>query len=894
MHKKRFIQLKKEPLYFHFDVSSVKIYELNFFIYSLEEETKHNACLMFFNFDNKTLSEKEIEANRLSVSPHVGYFRYIDVSSNGSNISKQILIPRGVKRVEIGFMLWENVSDIFISQAVAFQPVVLYKMQELQRVMIQDIKHSFLNVEMKECQTLYEENKLDVLQASIGTLEQKYSTKLPELYQRLYQFYLDKSYVTSVAYAMKSLSLNPENDFLRKSLYFLHLRHGSLKKAFAVLLPGSVLPLGRIGKERFEKIARRMKAEGLEKVMNDLVKRFPEEESRVLHLAFAILKDIHPSLAVVLGERYVAMHPEDNKFAKVLVRRLERLGMHERAFSVAKLVTLYVEDAELQDVLFQHKMQKDVERWEVFYRKGDEEALERAIESMKKKSNINKAAFYKTLFRFYLDKSYEKAEYYLAKALSLKQDERLIRDMYDLHLRYGHIRKALGVIPETFTLPQLEVKQNTGNALLDLLENGFQLSLPDRSEGYVPQKNRVVYLLHNRLPYNSGGYATRTHGLLTNVAKKGWDIWGVSRLGYPEDKNPGTHSLVVDRIDGIPYYRLQEEGVGLGKLPMKSYLEAYAKSLLSFVQKEKPAVLHAASNHMNGLVANCVARALGIKSVYEVRGLWEITRISRQPEWKDTDYYNLMVKLETQAAMDADIVLTLTEALKEEMVSRGVPPEKIHILPNGVTSDRFVPRTRDAILEKRLGFKDKVVIGYVGSVVAYEGLELLIEAIAILHRRGISKMAVLIVGDGAVLKEIQMLVKERGLEDYFVFTGRVPHEEVEKYYSLIDITPFPRKGQPVCEMVSPLKPFEAMAMEKAVLSSNVAALAEIVKDGYNGLLFEKDNAKDLADKLAILIGDDVLRHKLGKRSREWVVKERDWNILSDKLNTVYHDLLKDQ
>ncbi|WP_294956943.1 glycosyltransferase family 4 protein [Sulfurovum sp.] len=894
MHNKRFIQLQKEPLRFSFDVSSVQTYELNFFIYSLEKEEKRNACLMFFNFNDKTLSEEEVLVNRLSVSPHVGYFRYIEVSQSGTNISKHLLIPRGVKKVEIGFALWQNASDIFISKAVLFQPIVMNRMLELQRMLIHDVKHSFFNTEMRKCQTLYEENKIDLLQASIDTLEKKYSTKLPELYQRLYQFYLDKSYLKSVAYAMKSLSLNPENDFLRKSLYFLHIRHGSLKKAFSVLSQDSVLSLGRIKKERLMKIARRVPEETLEKVVNYLLERFPKEESRLVHLAFAILKDIHPRLAAVLGERYISMHPEENRFAKVLIKRLEWLGMHDSVLSIAKLVTLYVDDTELQDVLFQYEMKKDVEVWEILYRRGDEEGLERAIESMEKKPNVNLADLYKVVFRFYLDKSYEKAEYYIGKSLLIKKDERMIRDMYDLYLRYGHIRKALAVIPDTFTLPQLKIKQKTGNVLLGLLENGFQLSVADQSRGYVPQKNRVLYLLHNRLPYNSGGYATRTHGLLTNIAKKGWDIRGVSRLGYPEDKSPGTHSLAVDMIDDISYYRLQEDGIGLGKLPMKEYLEAYAKSLLAFAKKEKPAVLHAASNHMNGLVANYVARSLGIKSIYEVRGLWEVTRISRQPEWKDTDYYNLMVKLETQAAIEADVVLTLTKALKNEMVSRGVPSGKIHILPNGVTSDRFVPRARDTVLEKHLGFKDKVVIGYIGSVVEYEGLELLVEAVGLLDERNIADIAVLIVGDGAVLENIQDLVKEHSLEKYFVFTGRVPHEEVEKYYSLVDITPFPRKGQPVCEMVSPLKPFEAMAMEKAVLSSNVTALAEIVKDGYNGLLFEKDNAEDLADKLALLIDDSSLRFKLGKQSREWVIKERDWNIISDKLNTVYNDLLKDQ
>jgi glycosyltransferase involved in cell wall biosynthesis len=251
-----------------------------------------------------------------------------------------------------------------------------------------------------------------------------------------------------------------------------------------------------------------------------------------------------------------------------------------------------------------------------------------------------------------------------------------------------------------------------------------------------------------------------------------------------------------------------------------------------------------------------------------------------------------MVRLEAQAAKEADVVLTLTEALKAEMVARGVDEKKIHILPNGVTSARFSPQKRDAALEASLGLEGDVVIGYIGSVVAYEGLELLVDAVDLLRMRGVENFKVLIVGDGAVLDEIKERVTLKALESYFIFTGRVPHEEVECYYSLVDITPFPRKGQPVCEMVSPLKPFEAMAMEKAVLSSNVAALAEIVQDGYNGLLFEKDNIEDLALKLEMLIADADLRKKLGKEARKWVKQERDWKILSSTLDRIYGTLIK--
>jgi len=276
----------------------------------------------------------------------------------------------------------------------------------------------------------------------------------------------------------------------------------------------------------------------------------------------------------------------------------------------------------------------------------------------------------------------------------------------------------------------------------------------------------------------------------------------------------------------------------------------------------------------------------GIPSIYEVRGLWEVTRLSRQPEWEGSDFYRMQVKMETEACMEATAVVTITTALKEEMVRRGVPEDKITVIHNGADPDRFIPAERDNQLEAELGVKGKTVIGYIGSIVDYEGLEYLIEAASLLKQKR-SDFKVLIVGDGAVWQDLQVLAKDLSVEDVVLFTGRVPHHEVERYYSLIDIAPYPRKGLPVCEMVSPMKPFEAMCMEKAIISSDVHALTEIVNDGVTGLLHEKDNVQELAAKLEILLDSPELRRQLGTQARAWVKRERDWRVLSKKFLDLY-------
>src|SRR5699024_6055743 len=188
-----------------------------------------------------------------------------------------------------------------------------------------------------------------------------------------------------------------------------------------------------------------------------------------------------------------------------------------------------------------------------------------------------------------------------------------------------------------------------------------------------------------------------------------------------------------------------------------------------------------------------------------------------------------------------------------------------------------------------LGVAGKTVIGYVGSVLDYEGIELILEAAEVLNRTR-EDFHVLIVGDGAELERFQNHVEEHELEHVVTFTGRVPHEDVERYYSLIDITPFPRLPLPVCEMVSPLKPFEAMAMAKTVIASDVAALKEIVTPGVNGFLHEKGSAESLTEQLIKLLDDSSSAKSVGLRAREWVVDNRDWSNLAKIISEAYSDL----
>ncbi len=507
----------------------------------------------------------------------------------------------------------------------------------------------------------------------------------------------------------------------------------------------------------------------------------------------------------------------------------------------------------------------------------------------KKKRELIK---YKLLFEFLIYKeNYVEAIEYGLKIISAEKNEH-----YSLKLAKAYF--SLGEISNALTQSSLDENNDAHKKLIALYSSYLNLkdygfSIPAKRIKYTSDSHKILNVLNNSLPYHSNGYSTRAHGLLKGI-KQTKEIEAITRLGYPHDlaKLRNEEMVTKHSVEGITYYHLPSENQWLNYIPLDDYIKSYGDALVSHIQDNNIKIIHSASNFINGLAANYAAQILGIYSIYEVRGLWEITRISRQPEWENSEHFEMIKRLEIDAAKSANIVITLTFALKEELVKRGIKSNKIIVLPNGVDTRSFYPLKKDTALMKTLNIsKNEIIIGYIGSIVEYEGIDLLIEALSKLKDKNINNFKFLLVGDGRYFDVIKLKIIELNIENLVIVTGRIPHEEVEKYYSLVDIAPLPRKSLPVSEMVSPLKPFEAMAMGKVVLGSDVQAIAEIIDDGYNGMLFEKSNVKDLTDKLQILLEDEALRTKIGNNARNWVIEKRDWSILAKQLDAIYEKLI---
>ncbi|NZA25323.1 glycosyltransferase [Luteimonas sp. SJ-92] len=488
------------------------------------------------------------------------------------------------------------------------------------------------------------------------------------------------------------------------------------------------------------------------------------------------------------------------------------------------------------------------------------------------------------------------------RALELNRSIGMLRGFLHVALRCRQMEAASEVLRE------IHAAERAGNQIAKRFLANFREAssykiaaleaIPPRLEyASTLADGRFAYILHNSLPYSSGGYATRSHGVATGLRGVGVEVICLTRPGFPLDMKRELAPVdvaAVDVIDGVPYQRINE--------PLRAniseyrYVLAAANRLEAELARLGVSYVQAASNYVTGLPALIAARRLGVPFFYEVRGLWEITRMSRDEEFAKSISFDVQRHLEGTLAREADHVFTLTEPMREELIDRGVDPERISLLPNSVDAKRFVPVPRDDALARQLGLPEGVpVIGYVGTFVIYEGLEHLAEACVELHRQG-RNFRLLLVGNenasgqgrGPITEEILRICMEGGIEDKLILPGRIPHEQVESYYSLIDICPFPRKPWPVCEMVSPMKPLEALAMEKAVVVSSVRALAEMVEDDVTGVVFEKGNTASLATAIDGLMADPERRRRLGRNGREFVVRERSWTQVAERILAVKH------
>jgi glycosyltransferase involved in cell wall biosynthesis len=381
--------------------------------------------------------------------------------------------------------------------------------------------------------------------------------------------------------------------------------------------------------------------------------------------------------------------------------------------------------------------------------------------------------------------------------------------------------------------------------------------------------SRVLALLEVSLPHAPSGYAYRSRDLLAALRGAGFDPFAATRLGFPASRGVLRWSPVED-VDGVVHHRFNVPGMRqYSGVPLDDRVQENAERVLDLVRRTAPRAIVAGTPDLNGLVALGVGSATGVPIVYDVRGFPEMSWATR-PGGSETELYRLRREAETACAAAADAVITLSETMRNELTGRGIEPERISVVPQIVDTERFSPRPGSEELARSYGLENRVVIGSVTSLTDYEGIDDLLRAVA--HARSERpEIAVLIVGEGAYRPVLEELTRELDLAESVVFAGRIEQERVPDHYALLDLFAIPRRDLEVCRAVTPLKPFEALAMEIPVLASDVPALSEIIENSAGGRTVAPGSEAGLAESMLELCGDASARKQLGRSGREYVM-----------------------
>jgi hypothetical protein len=382
---------------------------------------------------------------------------------------------------------------------------------------------------------------------------------------------------------------------------------------------------------------------------------------------------------------------------------------------------------------------------------------------------------------------------------------------------------------------------------------------------------RILHVLDHSLPLHSG-YAFRTAAILREQRAMGWETM---QLTTPRQQASGEHEDVA----GFRFHRTRLEPSVLDRIPGSRYvreMSATERRIAELAATFRPDVIHAHSPVLDAIPALRFARRRHVPVVYELRALWEDAAVDHGSTREGSARYRATRALESWALRRADQVTTICEGLRAEVIGRGVPPDRVTVIPNAVDTEAFAfGRPADRELRRKLGLAHATVVGFAGSFYAYEGLDLLIDAMARLAplRRD---LRLLLVGGGPQETALRAQVAAQGIEDRVLFTGRVPQDRVQRYYELIDVLAYPRHRMRLTELVTPLKPLEAMAQGRMLVASDVGGHRELVRDGETGFLFPAGDAAALAAAIERVLASRERWAEVSRNARRFVETERTW------------------
>ncbi len=398
---------------------------------------------------------------------------------------------------------------------------------------------------------------------------------------------------------------------------------------------------------------------------------------------------------------------------------------------------------------------------------------------------------------------------------------------------------------------------------------------------------RILHILDHSIPLHSG-YSFRTLAILEHQRRLGWETAHITSSKHDVATAP------EEDVEGWHFYRTLPVGGLMERVPAVNQLAVIAtlsKRLREVIREVKPDILHAHSPCLNGVAALSVARRFKLPLVYEVRALWEDGATDQGTSSAWGPRYRATRALETYVLRRADAVTTICEGLRNEIVARGIPERKLTVIPNAVDPERFTVLDRpDPTLVRQLGLEGKRVLGFIGSFYHYEGLSLLLDALPKMLKR-MPDIRLVLVGGGMEEEQLKRQAAGSGIADKVLFTGRVPHAEIAAYYGLMEILIYPRLRVRLTDLVTPLKPLEAMAQGSLVVASDVGGHQEIIRHGETGLLFRAGNPESLAAAVLELLEHPERSAIIRAAARRYVERERNWTASVARYARVYESVL---
>lgn len=398
---------------------------------------------------------------------------------------------------------------------------------------------------------------------------------------------------------------------------------------------------------------------------------------------------------------------------------------------------------------------------------------------------------------------------------------------------------------------------------------------------------RILHILDHSIPLQSG-YTFRTLAILKEQRALGWKTFHLT------SQKQGYCNISEEDIDGWNFYRTPITSGAVTKLSILnqvSIINSLTRRLSEVVKIVRPDILHAHSPVLNALPTLRVARSLNLPIVYEIRAFWEDAAVNHGTSTEWGIRYRLTRALESYALKHVDAVTTICEGLRNDILGRGILPEKVTVIPNAVNIENFkVDEKPDLQLAMDLGLNGKLLLGFIGSFYAYEGLNILLRALPKMLSQN-PDIRILLVGGGLQENELKALAGQLGIKDKVVFTGRVPHDQVQRYYNLIDVLVYPRLRMRLTNLVTPLKPLEAMAQGKLLMASDVGGHLELIQDGKTGIIFKSDNPDELATKVLDLLSRYDSWPALRAAARNYVETERNWSASVARYRRVYDSLV---